>query len=137
MFVFDRAAAHLAVQAVVAAGHVGARIVHAVVDGLRSGAAGREVAVAEGAQRFAVAFVVGVEAGVDKRPRVRQHRAEVELGPVVDDDIGASGERVSGTDQRAFCAGRGGGARWPVWLCGPSCHRSRSLSRSRGPCPAS
>ena len=74
---------------------VGARVVHAVVAGLGCGAAGREVAVGEGAQRLTVSFVGRVKPDEGQPRRVAASRAEVELAEVADHHIGARCDQPS------------------------------------------
>ena len=62
ILILDRAARDLRPQAVVQAGDVGARVMNLVGTGLRDRAAGREVPVAECAQRFTQALAARVEA---------------------------------------------------------------------------
>ena len=64
-------------EAVVAAREIGARVMHAVRLRPRRGAARREVAVAERAQRFPDALAGRVEVLVDERPGERARRREL------------------------------------------------------------
>jgi hypothetical protein len=72
VLVHDLAPGDLGDQPVVEAGDVGPRIVDPVGLGLRQGATGHEVAVAQRAQRLAQPLTGGVEAVVDQRPDARR-----------------------------------------------------------------
>ncbi len=75
VLVGDGPARHGGGGTVVAAGQVGARVVHAVGDRLRSRAPGDQIPVADRAQRFPQPLLGGVEALVAEDPRVRHDRA--------------------------------------------------------------
>ena len=72
VFVDDRAPGHLAGEAVVAAGQIGARVVDAIRIRLFCRAARDEDAVTECAQRFAKAFLARVDAIVRQHPRIER-----------------------------------------------------------------
>ncbi len=72
VFVLDDASGDVGAQAIVHPGHVGAGVVHVVSERLVAGTARGKVAVPEGAQGLARAFVLGHEVVVNEFPRVHQ-----------------------------------------------------------------